>query len=480
MAGSGTTTGGPGGAAANGGSGPGPAASSGSRSPLRFRLLLALVLGAGAVSVATAVPAAIAGGVPALWRLALVAALFVAGDTCLLRIRFGHNHQSFTWSEAAAVVGLVLVPGPWLRLLAPIAVAGAHLAARRPPVKIAFNTLSIATEVLVAGAVLNAVVPAGRPAGDSRLWAGLAVAAFALFVWNGLTVSAAVAFSQGIPLLSVYRKGLLLNTLVWAGNTTAGILLVALSSAPGTLVVFPALVAMLYAVYRSYLGAMNERDTWQVLQTTSRDLLRTEPGEVARVVIERPPALFGAEFVELVVVDGEAGHQAVVYRWNGTGGVHETVGEPLALAGAFWPRVVSEREAFQVVAAEAPGRLREDLEAHGLEACAIAPAAQPARVPGHAPGRLPRGRPPGPARAPGPHHVRQPRRLGAPQHPLDRGAAGPGPPGPPHRPAEPHADAGPAVPRPAPPAAPAGGRGRAVLRPRPLQGGQRLPRAPGW
>jgi diguanylate cyclase (GGDEF)-like protein len=367
------TTNAPGGGGAEEDSGFDPAASSGGRSPLRFRLLLALVLGAGAVSIATAVPAALAGGVPAPWRLALVAALFVAGDTCLLRIRFGHNHQSFTWSETAVVVGLVLVPGPWLRLLAPMAVAGAHLAARRRPVKVAFNTLSIATEVLVAEAVLRALVPAGRPAGDSRLWAGLAVASLALFVWNGLTVSAAVAFSQRIPLLSVYRKGLLLNGLVWAGNTTAGILLVALSSAPGTLVVFPALVAMLYAVYRSYLGAMNERDTWQVLQTTSRDLLRTDPGEVARVVIERSPALFGAEFVELVAVDGEAGHQAVVYRWNGSGPVHESVGEPLALAGAFWPRVVSEREAFQVVAADAPACLREDLEIHGLEACAIAP-----------------------------------------------------------------------------------------------------------
>ena len=342
-------------------------------SPLRFRLLMALVTGLGAVSLLTALPAAASSDVPALWRLALVGALFVAGDTCLLRIRFGHNHHSFTWAETAMVVGLVLVPSPWLRIVAPLAVGVAHGAARRSPMKVAFNALSIATEALVARAVLDAVVPAGTPTSDGRLWAGLGMAAVALFVWNGLTVSAAVAFSQGLRLLDVYRKGLFLNALVWLGNTGTGVLLVGLSGSPGTLVVFPALVVMLYAAYRSYLGAMTERDTWQVLQATSRDLLRTEAGEIARVVLERSPALFQAEFVELVVVDGEPGRQAAVYRWTGAGPVHEATGDPSELAGAFWPRVLSERETFQVVAAQSPARLREDLEAHGLEACAIAP-----------------------------------------------------------------------------------------------------------
>ena len=340
--------------------------------PVRFRILMAVVIGAGVVSFASGVPAAF-GDIPAAWRLALAAALFVAGDTCLVKIRFGHNHHSFTWSETAMVVGLVLLPGPWLRIVAPLAVGVAHAAARRSPLKIAFNAMSIATEAVVARAVLESVAPAGTPTTDARLWVGLVLAAAALFVWNGLTVSAAVAFSQRLRLRDVYLKGLLLNALVSSGNTATGVLFVALSQSPATLVVFPAMVVMLYVAYRSYLGAMNERDTWQVLQTTSRELLRTDPREVAKVVLDRAPLLFQAEFVELVVVDGEPGTRAVAFRWTGDEATQEVTGDPLALAGAFWPRVLSERETFQVVAAEAPARLRTELETHGLEACAIAP-----------------------------------------------------------------------------------------------------------
>ncbi|MGH9179192.1 MAG: putative bifunctional diguanylate cyclase/phosphodiesterase [Acidimicrobiales bacterium] len=346
---------------------------SGDGAPLRFRLLLALVVGTGALSFLTALPGALTGDLPDAWRLVLVAALFILGDVCLLNIRFGHNTHSFTWSETAVVLGLVLVPGPWLRVLAPLAVGVAHGAARRRPLKVAFNALSIATEVLVARSVLEAVAPAGTATDDPQLWVGLVAAAATVFVWNGLTVSAAVAFSQGLRIRDVYLAGLPLNALVWSGNTGIGVLLVALSQAPITLVVLPVLVALLYLTYRSYLGAMKERDTWQMLQTTSRDLLRTDPRDVARVVLDRAPALFRAEFMEVLVVDSGPGARMLVHRWGGDGPVEELNGDPETVAGAFWPRVLSERETFQVDASTAPTRLREDLEVHGLEACAIAP-----------------------------------------------------------------------------------------------------------
>jgi diguanylate cyclase (GGDEF)-like protein len=350
-----------------------PTAATATRTPLRFRLLMALVMGTGAVSFLSALPSALDGDIPDAWRLGLVVALFVLGDVCLLNIRFGHNSHSFTWSETAVVLGLVLVPGPWLRVLAPVAVGLAHSTARRRPLKVAFNAMSIAAEVLVARAVLEAVAPAGTATNDPRLWVGLVVAAATVFVWNGITVSAAVAFSQGLRLRDVYREGLTLNALVWSGNTAIGVLLVVLSAAPVTLVVFPVLFALLYLTYRSYLGAMKERDIWQMLQTTSRELLRTDPRDVARVVLDRAPALFRAEFVEVLVVDGGPDPRMIVHRWNGGDRLEELNGDPEVLAGAFWPRVLSERETFQVDTQTAPTRLREDLEQHGLEACAIAP-----------------------------------------------------------------------------------------------------------
>ncbi|HET7486796.1 MAG TPA: EAL domain-containing protein [Acidimicrobiales bacterium] len=346
------------------------------RSPWPFRILLWVVLGTGVVSLATGAVAASGTGAPAAWRLILAAGLFALGDVCVLRLRFGHNSHSFSWSETAMVVGLVLVPGPWLRVVAPLAVAAAHAAARRPPLKIAFNAMSIATEAVLAAAVLAAVAPAGEPVTSPRLWAGLAAASLSLFVWGGVTVSAAVAFSQCLPLRQVYAKGLPVTALVWAGNTALGLLLVGLSGAPASLVAVPLVVLMLHLAYRTYLGAMNERDTWELLETASGELLRADARVVAGVVLDRVPALFRAEYVELLVTDGEAGEHAAVYRRDGHA-VEEERGDAMTVAQATWLGALRRREIYQLVRAHAPGDEAADLAARGLEACAVAPLLSP-------------------------------------------------------------------------------------------------------
>src|SRR5437870_5592836 len=160
------------------------------------------------------------------------------GDIAVLHLRFGHNQHSFTWSETAVVLGLVLLPSPWLPIVAPLSVALAHLVARRPLVKVAFNSMSFAVGVYLARLVTMAVGAGAalhHPTGP-HTWAALAAASLVFFLWNGLTVSLAVSLSQGLRLVRVYREGLRLNVLVWLGNTATGVLLVAMgASQPATL-----------------------------------------------------------------------------------------------------------------------------------------------------------------------------------------------------------------------------------------------------
>src|SRR5205823_11426799 len=104
----------------------------------RLRLLIAAVVGAGSLVVLSALPGVVGHQAPAAWRIALASAAFMLGDIAVLHLRFGHNQHSFTWSETAVVLGLVLLPSPWTRVIAPVAVGVAHLLARRPLVKVAF------------------------------------------------------------------------------------------------------------------------------------------------------------------------------------------------------------------------------------------------------------------------------------------------------------------------------------------------------
>ena len=332
-------------------------------------IVVGVILALGIATMLASLPLLLTAPMPALWRIALSAAVFLIGDIALLHIRFGEDQNSFTLSETAVVVGLVLLPAAWLLIVAPLAVTAAHLCARRPPLKAVFNGLSSASAMAVASLVYAAFAP-----GDDLLRGVLALAAGALgfFVWNTVTIAAAVASSQGLGFWTVYTKGLLLCLLVWLGNTSLGVFLVVLADAqPLTLLVVPILLGLLYFVYWSYLRAMHERDTWQVLQQTSRELLRLEPSEIAHIVMSRTPALFEAQFAELLLVDSETSFEAVGYRTSNTG--VELFRAPLLPGNPFWGRVVAEREPFEVVADRAPAPQQRELKSLSLAKCIVAP-----------------------------------------------------------------------------------------------------------
>jgi diguanylate cyclase (GGDEF)-like protein len=342
--------------------------------PFRLRLLVGAVTGSGALVLLALAPSLLGGDVPAAWRLALTASAFAVGDIALLHLRFGTHRYSFTWGEFAVVLGLVLLPLPWLALVATLAVLPAHTLNRLSPVKVAFNTLSYATGVtLAAGSLRLTGGPVEEVIAQPGTWLRLLLASTLYFLWNTLTVSAAVALSQGVRFRTVVAKGLAVKLLVLVGNTLCATVVMAMVALqPSTVFLVPGFLAVLYLVYRSSLRAMQERDTWQVLQATSRELLRTERGEVADVVLDHTRALCNADFVELLLVDGADG-PATVYRQRLDGQRLRIEGAVEELSGAYWGRAVCEREPFEVRRRSAPDVQLQDLDAHGLAVCVVAP-----------------------------------------------------------------------------------------------------------
>ncbi len=292
----------------------------------RLHALVVAVILTGAGCVSAAVVAAVGADRPAAWQLILTAIVLLVGESTVLHLRFGQETYTFTWSEAAIIAGLFLVPWPWLTLLAPLAVAAVHALARRDPVKVVFNAASMATGV-TAAQQLCWLVTGGRPVADVDTAVGcvaLAAAATLGFAWNSLTVSAAIAFSSGRSLVSVVRKGLTLKLAVLAGNTIVALLLVTAPWRGSTVVLVPFSVVLLYLVYRSYLRALDERDIWQQLDRTAKEISSLDEHEVAATAVARAAELFGAAVVELAVVP-PAGTpvQVLVQRADGTQTRHE-------------------------------------------------------------------------------------------------------------------------------------------------------------
>ena len=343
--------------------------------PRPLRLLSAGVLVVGAASVLSAIARIGLGTpMPEVWEFAAAFLLFAVGDIPIVHVRLGHDRCSFTWSEVAMIVGLALLSGPWLVLAAGTGVAVSHLAARRAPIKVAFNALLFAAGALLAEVVFGWLN--GAPAAlshDVRPLISLAVAGVMFSVASSFAVAAAVAFSQQVPVRVLYRKAYGLRLLVCLGNVTIGIAVVFMASLnPATLVVLPLFLGLLYLSYSSFLRAMQERDVWADLQAASGDLVRLDQAAVSRAVIERAQSLFSAEFVEVLLVDGVPGTRATAVRLA-HGDVTEQDGAPLAIAGGYWPRAHAEREPFVVRACDSAEVHRADLAEHGLVMCVVAP-----------------------------------------------------------------------------------------------------------
>jgi diguanylate cyclase (GGDEF)-like protein len=334
------------------------ASSASPTSALRLRLLLTFVIGSGALVVVTRIAHVVTGPPPPLWRLAAAATLFYLGERAMFHLRFGQDQQSFNWLETATVVGLVILPSPWLSLMAATGACLVHAWRRRPPVKIAFNTLSCATGVFLARTVTRVVLGGAALAPlHPRTWLALTAGSFALFLWNGITVSLAVAYSQGLRFRDVQTRGFILNVLVWMGNTALGLLVVAMATAEiALLALLPVLLLLLTLAYRSYIQAIYERDTWEVLQSASRELLQVEEDELVEVVLDRSASLFDADLVEVHLFDGEDGAAGRSAMQVAGGPTKWRIGAPAASSPVdVWDRVLSEREPFVLSGGDAAG-----------------------------------------------------------------------------------------------------------------------------
>ena len=337
-----------------------------------LRILLGAVGGAGVAAIVLSVWIQPPVPVPPASKLLAGVGIAAVADVALVQIRVGHNRQAFTWSEAFVILGFVLVPQPWLVVLAPPVVMATGVLTGKPPVKAAFNGFGMAVGVALARAIYGAISGVATPRFDSAApWIGLACAALALSLWSHTTVAAAVALSQQTEFFRVFTRTLPLSAVVWVGNTAAGLGLVAISTYDHrALFLVPVLLGVVLVGYRAYLRARQDASTWQLLQRASREFTQLHQDDLAEAVTLSAEALFDAEFIEVLVAG--SGARSWVHR-RCQGEAQFFICDPAAAAPSFWPRASSERELFHVDARRAPAAQRAELGRLGLAYCVAAP-----------------------------------------------------------------------------------------------------------
>lgn len=246
----------------------------------------------------------------------LVAATVLIGDISLLRIRFGANGNSFTWGEAALIIGTVIGGWPVLIIAGTTTVLVRQLAARRPLYKCLFNAGAFAIGTILARLTFSGItgdwsarIHGGALSFSSLLALGAAAAIY--FLWNSIVVALAVGWSQAVPVFAVWTKGAGLRTLMFLGNTAAGLGAVAVNSwTPQTLLLLALLLLGIYYVYNNALRVQLDLDRWRELQAATLELQHVDARAVTEAVQRGAEALFGAEITALLL----SGDPAAVRR----------------------------------------------------------------------------------------------------------------------------------------------------------------------
>jgi len=258
----------------------------------------------------------------------LAAFLVAASELAVMHLRFGGERYTYTWSEAAVVLGLVLVPYPHFVLVAPLSVALTHSLSGRQPMKVYYNATSMAIAVTVARDAMVAVSGHSAIAASNgwRHWVGLATAAAVFSAINSATTTAAVSASQGLPLGTVLRRHLPATLGVLAGNTLVAALLLQIRWNAATVAMLPVLLGLLYTTYRGNLSAREDRDTWRELEAASKDLASLDVDHVATVAAARSLRLARADEVE-ILLRADDGPGVMRYHLGASGEVTQNVAD---------------------------------------------------------------------------------------------------------------------------------------------------------
>jgi diguanylate cyclase len=283
----------------------------------KLMLLVRLVAIAGAILLVAAVSTILVDPPPLHAAVFVVAAASLWADATFVNLRVGHHVESYTWAEVILVVGLALVAPPYL-VASALCVGIAHLVTRRSAVKVVFNAGAYAIGVaLAAGTTHLIAMPSWDHPARSAVALGAGVVMFSL--WNGLTVAAAIAFSQDLPFRRVHSKGAGLRALVSAGNFAVGLgILWLVEFAPEALFALPTAMLMAYLGYRSYLHFIQERAVWRHLEGVSHEVSRVDEREIAEAALARAASLLEADEVEVSLYHGDGG-KADVYGGTAAG-----------------------------------------------------------------------------------------------------------------------------------------------------------------
>jgi diguanylate cyclase (GGDEF)-like protein len=267
----------------------------------RLRLLIGLVvvLGVGAVAEAAWRLRILVQPAPTVTLIGLVAAIAVANRT-MIQLRIRANRQGVSWTEVAVLVGLTVVPAPWVVLCTAIGIAASKAVARVPLQRAVFG---VAKETLLAAAAgLVFVLTEPRSGGPPLHLGATALAFVAMVVLDDLLSMPVMALATHTPVRRMILGNWdlrLLSLLARYALAVLTIAVLALDDGGRLLLVVPFAVCCIHLWQTSRLRGREERRSWQRLAQTTDELNVVGLDSVLHSAVVRAADLFSADEAEI-------------------------------------------------------------------------------------------------------------------------------------------------------------------------------------
>ena len=278
---------------------------------LAIGLVVVLALGAAGLNVWYGVSTSVPLPNPAL-LLAITLGSAIA-NRVKVYVRIQSNQSATTWDEIPVMIGLVLMPTPWVVLCAAIGLAAAKVFARVTPHKAIF---SVAKEVIftsAAGAVL--ILTGAHPALDHPQvsMGAIVLAYFTLWLVDHFVFFPVMAIAMHVTLLESFRRETRGRLWTHAARLIAIMYITEVlvtGASPLLLAFVPLLVTCLHLWQSRRLRTREERASWRQLADTTDELSSVDLDEVLHVAAVQGALLFSADEVEIDV--NQAGIDRVV------------------------------------------------------------------------------------------------------------------------------------------------------------------------
>lgn len=275
----------------------------------QLRLLVGLVVSLGATAVLLSGPTVVTGlteGPRPSWTvLAVLIALIAAADRLTVEVRIRSTVHGIAWSDAVILVGLAVMPWPWVVAVTALGTILARAMRRSPAMKFAFAVGKESITAALGGLVVSLFGQSGSMA-DPLPLPILGLAFLVMTLADPLLTVPVIALSSRTPVRERFRMNwdvrLATNS---ARFMVAALTVIALQLQPEFIYAIPLAVLLAHLWHERWVRAREERQAWQHLAAATEAFTGVDLTVVLHEAVIRGARLFSADQLEVEVWWGD-------------------------------------------------------------------------------------------------------------------------------------------------------------------------------